>query len=254
MVKKTIHVLRGSPYKGHSDTSESRAGSTSKLDSKHSLASTAKRPHDLGSSNSSAIPAGAHKLSDDFYSYDKGLYITGKAMSYLADKLDEGGLPAYNTGFSYKSTKAVDLSTLGRGGLWDKLHEGEVPAPTAAPGQTGTLAYNQSELAKNVLYWLANDDNGNIKTYGGPEPPTDKGLTAGTSKTWWENYGKGENDSGSGKGDFALSTLYDWLFTPAKSSEVGVTPKPVRDQRHDGWYGHRHRDWFYMSADNGDKL
>jgi hypothetical protein len=241
MVKKTINDYHGSPYKGHSETSESRSDLTSKLDSKRSSASLDKHPLHVGSSNPTGIPVGAHKISDDFYSYDKDLYITAKGMSYLASGLDkdEGGLPMYDTGFSYKSAKAVDLSTLGRGGLWDKLHEGEGPAP----GQTSKLASDQGQLAGNVLYWLTGYWRGDTNTWNAGVP-VDKGLTARTSKTWWENY-KGTNESGSGEGDFALGTFLDLLFAPSKQPEVGTA-----DHRHrDSWHRHRYSNWFYKHAD-----
>jgi len=213
MVKKTSNDLHGSPYKGHSDTSERRADSASKPDSKRPSTSHAARPHALGSSNSSAIPKGADKISDDFYSSKNNLYITAKGMSYLADKLDEPGQDhGYDKGFSYTSTKAVDLSTLGSGGLWGLLHGG--PDPTAYTNSNSTLATEQGDLVRSVKYWLTGDWHGNTNTYGAPVP-VDEGLARNKSKTWWENYGT--NDSGSRKGDFALGTIGDWLFAKSKT-------------------------------------
>lgn len=184
-MKKTTNHVQGSLY----STSHSRSSASERrpdLTTKHGLGTAS--PHTM--------------ISKYFYSDNGQLYITAAGLSNLAQHLNEATSDYIHKGFSYSSKNALDLSSLERGGLWNKLHGG--PDPVSNPKNE----YSQNHLASTLRYWLTNDQDGTA--------PVDEDLAAHRTKTWWKTY-TGKNDSGSGSGDFALSTFYDWLFMPSKT-------------------------------------
>ena len=191
-MKKTINDLRGSHYsKSDSHTS----------DSAHSAAkdhtATSQRQHNVGSTltfNTSTYkaPSGSHFFSRDLYTYKGDLYLTTGGVNYLRQRLQEGG----GEGWKNYVGKAVNLTTLKSGALWDLINSSKDVSNTVT--------------AKDLMYWFT----GGVTPQFNPLPSNENAslaerwLTSGTSDTWFDTYDDGRYSK--------LSTYADMLF--AKSS------------------------------------